>query len=626
MPEPDLFAVLPLHPRPDPGECLSGYVVRLAEANGGMRVGDLVRDLFPGWTLPHQAALLRWEYPIDDGGRLPVRAHLGDADLRGLTIAPWVAKFRAPPVIARPGALSPGSLLRGVVRPTLQVCPLCVRERRYVRLLWRLTPVRACLVHGCLLQEHCPQCAAPFAAIGPAQRLLRCPRCGADAAAAPVVAAPAADLAIQQRVQDDLRFLLDPTVRLGAVPRPAPAPEPGSPAGLIGVKFRYLRTQAGRSQAEIAGHVGIRTAAITSLERGAEPIALPVYLAYLDCLGLSWPEFAALVLPPAFVQQLHELPYRALRRCPTPGCPNHRLTHRPPPGAAVTVMADLPDRQIVRFRCAACHRTFSRRHDGRLVTKPRRPPPQPRESPLVRKSAAEIARLTELGRQGLPNRQIARQLGWGQTTVRLCWIALNREAEVHAAQARREAQAVEARRADRRAQVAAVLAALAESEKEVTISQVSRALGRDAGYVHTDPPLARYARELVQAHNARARERKRLTLAARLTRVLAEAPDGPEPLTIGRIARQLGISTSCLQEAYPELHARAREAVRADRTGQQEARRQRELAQIAAAAARLGAEGRRLTYESLRKAAGLKRYHRVRNAAIHAALSAWLDP
>jgi len=74
--EPWVFDVLPCHPAPYPDECLSSYVLRLADVNGGVRTWDLVGDLFPHWAAPPQVRLLRWEYPVDAWGRLPLRTQL----------------------------------------------------------------------------------------------------------------------------------------------------------------------------------------------------------------------------------------------------------------------------------------------------------------------------------------------------------------------------------------------------------------------------------------------------------------------------------------------------------------------------------------------------------------------
>ena len=80
--------VLPHRPPPYPGECVSGYLVRLAEANRFATFWDLARDLFLRLHAVGQLPLLRWEYPIDAWGRIPVRTQLSLAQLRAMSVAP----------------------------------------------------------------------------------------------------------------------------------------------------------------------------------------------------------------------------------------------------------------------------------------------------------------------------------------------------------------------------------------------------------------------------------------------------------------------------------------------------------------------------------------------------------
>ena len=128
MPEPWFFEVLPYRPSPYPGECLSGYLLRLAEVNGFHNFWDLATDLFPAFTHTSQSGLLRWEYPVENWGRIPVRTQLSETELRRMTVMSWLEKFRPAPVVTRPSYLSPGHFLRGMVNPCLQVCPLCLQE------------------------------------------------------------------------------------------------------------------------------------------------------------------------------------------------------------------------------------------------------------------------------------------------------------------------------------------------------------------------------------------------------------------------------------------------------------------------------------------------------------------
>lgn len=623
MTEPWVFDVLPCHPAPYPDECLSSYLLRLAEVNGGLRTWDLVSDLFPHWTAPHQVRLLRWEYPVDAWGRLPLRAHLSADALTRLTVAPWVAKFRAAPAMTRPGCLSPSVVLRGIVTPTLRLCPLCVQAHPYVRLRWRLTPVAVCLEHGCVLQAHCWRCDQPLTAIGPSQRLLRCGHCAADVRLLPVVAASAALLRRQQRQQADLPFLLDPTTTL--VPPPPRAGETPVPplSRAIGLKCRFLRMQAGLSVAQMAQRMASTATAIVALENGRDPATMPLYLRYLDALSLPWSAFAAVEVPPAFVRRLQETPHLALRLCPAPTCPNSQ----PPPGLGVRVMADLPERRIVRLRCRACGRTFTRAYDGTLVTKPRRPPLRPGEPPPVVKSAAEIARLREMGLQGLTNRAIARRLGWGEKTVRMYWIALNLEEQVHAAQARRQAQAIARRRAGLRARVEAIVAALCAAGELITVPRVGRALGHNDDYLRTDPALFAYVREVAQRHNAQMRQQRDESVQAQGHAALEAAKRRPDPISLQQIIRPLGLTYDQLTAAYPDLHRWLRQEVETERAARRATRRERHVAQIDAAATRLIADGIHLTYTGLLKAAGVDRYYGFHDALIYERLEQWIgDP
>ena len=183
---------------------------------------------------------------------------------------------------------------------TLQVCPGCLQTQPYQRLLWRLAPVRVCLEHACLLQTQCHRCGAPLAVVGRAARHLRCMSCGTDLRTLPVVAAPDDLLAAQSRLQAALQFLLDPDVTLVRHPEPqedGPAAEDLPQA--VGLKFRYLRTQAGHSVAEIGRRLGVGDGLIGQLELG-QRVPLLLYLTYLEAFSLSWPDFAALEVPPAF--------------------------------------------------------------------------------------------------------------------------------------------------------------------------------------------------------------------------------------------------------------------------------------------------------------------------------------
>jgi len=483
----------------------------------------------------------------------------------------------------------------------------------YLRLMWRLAPIQVCLDHGCLLQAQCHRCGTPLTVVSPTQRHLRCAACDADLRTLPIVTAPADVLTPQRRQIAELQFLLDPEVTLINDPT-------CDPREAIGLKFRYLRSQTGCSVAAMARQVGVSDAVITSLELGRYASSLPLYLTYLEALSWSWSDFAALEVPHEFVRSLEEPPYMSLRLCPNPECPNHQ----PPPGLGVCVLMDLPDRRIVRFRCTTCGRRFTRSYDGELVTKPRRPPIRPGEPPTVVKSAEEVAHLTGLGLQGLDNRQIARQLGWGEKTVRMYWISLGLEEQVHEAQARRRAREQQERHAALRNRVETILQSLLDQDEEITLSRVSRALGRNSEYLQNHPDLKEQVQEVAQGHNARVKQRRYETLSARITRLIEEAKHGHEPMTIKGIAQQAGLSYGRLRNSYPELHAMVRQAVQEHQAKMRALRTKMRCAQINEAAARLVAQGSRLTYRALLEEVGLHKCSAQADPAVQDLLRRWV--
>lgn len=613
------FEVLPLRPSVNTDECLSSYLIRLAHANGYTHFWGLVSDLFPMWSKRHQVNLLRWEYPVDGWGRIPARTHLTPVHLRRLTVAPWIEKFRPPLILTRGNRLSPGHYLQGVVNPNIKVCPLCLRSRAYIRLMWRLGPVDTCLQHGCLLQSQCRQCGSPLSGIESQAHHWRCTECDTDWRMLPVEIAAAQHLEAQERSQAALRFLLNPDVSLVKLPNPDSNEKAYDLAQAIGLKFRYLRIEEGYSVTEMAQRVGVYSGMISALEHGEHPPLLS-YLAYLETLSLSWPEFAALEVPPAFVQEIQQPSFMAIRQCPAPTCRNHH----PPPSLRVQLLADLPHQQKLRFRCLDCGLYFTLTYEGARVTKPCKPALQPNEPHLITKSAEEVNRLIEMGQQGMSNRQIAHCLGWGEKTIRIYWIALGMKDEIHQAQAEQRTQEQQQRYAVRRARIEAVLRRLLQEDEEITLRRVGRELGRNSDYLHAYPDLAEEVSEQIHSHNIEVRQRRYERLAAQTTQFADAIRSGNDDLTFGEIAQQMGLPTENLRKLFPELHTLIREALDDRRVRLKTLRTQRECAQINEAAARLVAIGSRLNYAAILREAGLSVYRGQCDPVIHDLLQQWV--
>ncbi|MGC9333525.1 MAG: TniQ family protein [Anaerolineae bacterium] len=611
MPEPWLFDVLACRPTPYPGECLSGYLLRLAEANGCTRFWHLVRDLFPLFQCASQVTLLRGEYPIDDWGRIPLRTQLPLATLRKLTVEPWVEKFRIPPQVIRPNRVSPLNFLRGVVNPLLQVCPLCLQEQPYVRLLWRLAPVQVCLDHHCLLPSVCHQCGNPLTVISPRHRHLHCAACGADLQTLPVVAAPAEVLEAQYQQQVQMQFLLDPEVFLVSV-----SPEDRPKA--IGIKFRYLRELAGLTMKEAGQLVGVSGRVILGLEQ-AERISLAFCLGYLEVLGWTWPDFAALKVPDEPVRKCKEPPFLPLGFCPEPECPNHR-TSTP---TSVIMLRDVPGHQRSRFCCTTCGRKFTRTYEGRLTMMPRCPPLRTGDRYGARKSPEEIARFVELGLQGQTNRDIIRQMGWGPKTAQIYWIYLGLEEEVHQAQKERRAQETRARHALLLSQVEEVLQTmLSQPDEEITLIRVGEKLGCAPSCFRNYREVTDRIREVATPHNAQVKQRCYDGLSARILEAIEEAKK-EGILSMQEIHRRLGLSHDRLRRWYPELHKMLQQAVGEYQAQMKAARVKTQCQQIDEAASRLMARGAILNHGTILKEAGLTR-SQSRIPEIDALLREWV--
>ncbi len=617
MAEPWYFEVLPYRPEPYADECLSGYLARLAVANNVPDLWHLASDLFPRWRVTRQLSLVRWEYPLDAWGLLPLRVQLSPATLNRLTVQAWVQKFRAPPVFTHPFRTGPGQILNDSVRLGDCLCPGCFAEAPYLRLSWRLRAVEVCLAHGCWLEAACPGCGRPLAVFSRRGLCVGCPDCGADWRALPVRPAPAATLAAQQQQQAEIRFLLNPETTLVAGLPPHVVAAGGTARG-VGVKLRWLRIAAGESLGALSNRLGVAATTVGALERGAQvPFAL--YGRYLEAVGQTWPDVAALTLTDAMVEQLTTPPHLALRQCPNPQCTASHL----PPGMHVKLLRDLPDQRLARFRCSSCGRSFTRSYDGPTTAKTPRSRDDLPDLARSQKTADELAQLLAWGREGRPNRWIARQLGWGQKTVRTYWLVLGVEAEVHQAQTTWRRRQHEQRQNNIQAALEPVMVRLLRSDQEVALRDVARALGYNGDYLHGDPAVTATVRTRLAQHNAEVQVRQEAAWATRVADYCQTLAATDDPVMLKTALAHLGISWKVLRERYPDLALLLQTTIRSCQQQQRTARLNAQVAQIDAAADRLHTHGLRLSQRAILLEAGLSLHSGV-NLILRQRLQHWV--
>lgn len=611
------FEVLPYRPAPYTDECLSGYLARLAMANRIPDLWQLAEDLFPQWRVTRQLSLLRWEYPLDGWGRLPLRTQLSPVTLNRLTVLAWVQKFRDPPVYCHPFRAGPGQILNGIIRLGDGVCPGCFAEASYLRLQWRFHTVTVCLAHGCWLEVVCPGCGQPLAVFSRRGLSVCCPGCGTDWRTVPRRAAPAAVLTAQHQQQAELHMLLNPETSLVRNLPPAVAATGGT-AHRVGVKLRWLRLATGQSMSALAKQLDVAASTVSALERGMR-VPLALYGRYLEAVGQSWPEVATLALTDAMVEQLTTPAHMALRRCPNLQCPTSQL----PPGPHIILLRDLPDHRVARFRCTGCGRRFTRSYDGPITAKPAQPRSARPDLLRRQKTAEERALVMALGREGYPTRWIARQLGWGQKTVRTYWLALGMEAEVTEAQAAWRRRQQEQRQTSRRAGLEPVLQHVLSGEQAVVLRDVARALGYNGDYLQSHPILAADVHTRLAQHNAEARARQNVAQTARVVAYCQALAEATGPVMLKTALGELGITWKVLRERYPDLALLLQTTVRSCQQQQRAARLTAQLAEIDAAADRLHARGVRLSQRAILLEAGLSLHSGV-NLMLRQRLQHWV--
>jgi transposase-like protein len=615
--EPWYFEVLPSRPAPYGDECLSRYLARLAVANDVPDLWHLASDLFPLWRVTRQLSLVRWEYPLDNWGLLPLRVQLSPAILNQLTVLAWVQKFRAPPVFTHPFRAGPGQILNGSIRIGDGICPRCFAEAPYLRLSWRLSAVEVCLAHGCWLEAACPGCGRPLAVFSRRGLRVGCPGCGTDWRTLPVRLAPAAVLAAQHQQQAGIQFLLDPETALVAGLPPHVVADGGMARG-VGVKLRWLPIAAGESVGALANRLGVAATTMGAQERGAQ-VPLTLYGRYREVVGQIWPEVAALTLTNAMVEQLTTPPHLALRQCPYPQCAASAL----PPGMHIKLLRDLPEHRVARFRCSSCGRSFTRSYDGPTTARTPRSRDDLPDLARSQKTADELEQLRAWGREGRSNRWIAQQLGWGQKTVRTYWLVLGLEAEVHRAQAAWRRRRQEQRQNELRAALEPVLRRVLSSDQEVALRDVARALGYNGDYLHGDPAVTATVQTRLAQHNAAVRARQEAAWATRVADYCQTLADTEDPVMLKTALMHLGISWKVLRERYPALALLLQTTVRSRQQQQRAARLTAQVAQIDAAADRLHARGVRLSQRAILLEAGLSLHSGV-NLILRQRLQHWV--
>lgn len=264
-----IWKMLPLHPQPNQRESLSGYIVRLAEANGLKSVNELARlsGLRKGWSDPDYSSHLT--------GRLSWIAGCPPDHLQNMTIYHLARHFACPTFSF--AEMAP--FFQGSLAASLRYCPACLAEHPYYRLSFRFLALAGCALHGCSFLDTCGHCETPLPFLPRRPRIACCMICRGDLRTCQMSPLSQQGRASLERRTYDLERLLTPAEL---------APEITA-ALLQGSGFFFLRLRRRMGLAEAAYLLGKNEQVVRAIEEGnwGKRATLTDYWRYTEILDCS---------------------------------------------------------------------------------------------------------------------------------------------------------------------------------------------------------------------------------------------------------------------------------------------------------------------------------------------------
>ncbi len=163
-------------------ECLSSYIHRLADAHGVPTWVLVCREFGP---LFERKSIIAANGHCDLFGKMGMALNGNNASaLEAVTILGKLTGARSllSLTFSRLGRLvAPYRILRG----SQAWCPACLEQWReedqpiYLPLIWLLSSLRTCPIHGCQLEDRCPTCGKPHTSLTRYRWNGQCPKCSA---------------------------------------------------------------------------------------------------------------------------------------------------------------------------------------------------------------------------------------------------------------------------------------------------------------------------------------------------------------------------------------------------------------------------------------------------------------
>ncbi len=271
-----IWNVLPLHPRPEVLESITGYITRLAEANGLQSINEL-GALVGGMTF---SSLKRNpDYPTVVYPGLAHRTGHSEDGWLDMTFFHLIHYFGA-----SMNSYALHRFLAGSIATHLRYCPVCLAERTpaYYSLLWRFLLLPGCSEHGVRFLGKSGHCGSPMPIFRPIPHLTRCPLCRGDLRTCKPSRLGSDEGEPTEQRTHDLSMLLTP----------GHWPLWEEQAKLIGRRFQVLRKLRDLWIPEVAQRLGRETSIIRDIDyvNRFRQASLKDYMQYAALLGYSFYE------------------------------------------------------------------------------------------------------------------------------------------------------------------------------------------------------------------------------------------------------------------------------------------------------------------------------------------------
>ncbi len=305
-----IWNLLPLHPPPEALESITGYITRLAEANGLQSIEEL-GALLGGMRLSS----------LKKNPDYPTVVYPGLAHLTGHSEDGWLDMTFFHLIHYFGASMNTYALhrfLAGSFATSLRYCPVCLAERTpaYYSLLWRFLLLPGCSEHGVHFLDQCGHCRSPMPIFRPVPHLTRCPLCRGDLRTCKSARLGGDEKALAEQRTRDLSMLLTP----------GQWPLWEEQAKLIGRRFQVLRQQRDLWISEVAQRLDLETSIIRDIDYVSRfrKASLKDYMQYAALLGYSCCEifdeqFLEALAEPMGEEGVLELVETAIRQCQARG-------------------------------------------------------------------------------------------------------------------------------------------------------------------------------------------------------------------------------------------------------------------------------------------------------------------